>query len=73
MTEKRFITLESGIDYGVRDNSTGNCVFDVEITELLNELNDENTHIRQTIKEAMESERTQIGRNVLKQLLESLE
>ena len=27
----------------------------------------------QTIKEAYESERTQIGRNVLKQLLESLE
>lgn len=30
-------------------------------------------HVIQTIKEAYETERTQIGRNVLKQLLEQLE
>ena len=33
----------------------------------------ENKNIIQTIRDAMESERTHIGRNVLKQLLESLE
>ena len=33
----------------------------------------ENKNIIQTIKEAMENERTHIGRNVLKQLLESIE
>ena len=40
---------------------------------LLNELNDENNHIKQTIQEAYESERTQIGKNVLKQLLEAIQ
>ena len=40
---------------------------------LLNELNDENNHIKQTITEAYKTERTQIGKNVLKQLLEQLE
>ena len=33
----------------------------------------ENKNIIHTIKEAMDNERTHIGRNVLKQLLESLE
>ena len=33
----------------------------------------ENTNIKQTIKEAMESERTTLGKSVLKQLLQSLE
>ena len=33
----------------------------------------ENKNIIQTIKDAMESERTMIGKNTLKQLLESLE
>ena len=33
----------------------------------------ENKNIIHTIKEAYETERTQIGKNVLKQLLESLE
>lgn len=33
----------------------------------------ENKNIKNTIREAYETERTQIGKNVLKQLLESLE
>ncbi len=33
----------------------------------------ENTRIKQTIREAYETERTQIGRNVLKQLLEAIQ
>ena len=37
-----------------------------------NDLNDENKHIKQTIKEAYETERTHIGRNVLKQLLNNI-
>ena len=40
---------------------------------LLNQLHDKNQQIKQTIKEAYETERTQIGRNVLKQLIEQLE
>ena len=33
----------------------------------------ENQNIKQTIQEAMENERTHIGKNTLKQLLQSLE
>ena len=50
MTEKRFITLESGIDYGVKDNLTDNNVFDVNITTKLNELSDENEQLKQSNK-----------------------
>ena len=45
---KRFTTLESGIDYGVRDNLTGNNVFDVNITTKLNELSEENEQLKQS-------------------------
>ena len=44
-----------------------------DLCQLMNKLNEENTRIKQTIKEAYENERTQIGRNVLKQLLEKIE
>lgn len=37
------------------------------------ELEKENQHIKTTIREAYKTERTAIGKNVLKQLLESLE
>ena len=40
---------------------------------LLNQLHDKNQQIKQTIKEAYQTERTQIGQNVLKQLIEQLE
>ena len=50
------------------------CIEDViNLKNLLNELNDENTHIKQTIKEAYENERTSLGKSVLKQLLEQME
>ena len=37
------------------------------------ELRKENEQLKQTIKEAYESERTQIGKNVLKQLMEAIQ
>ena len=43
-----------------------------DIVDYLNSLHEENQHIKQTIKEAYNNERTQIGKNVLKQLLEAL-
>jgi len=72
MTEnKRFIIDDAGtlIDIETRN------MFDIveEICPLLNELNNENNRIKQTIKEAYESERTQIGRNVLRQLMEAIQ
>lgn len=46
MTEKRFTTIESGIDYGVIDNATNERIFDVNITTKLNELSEENEQLK---------------------------
>ena len=43
------------------------------ICDRLNKLCDENKQIKHTIQEAYETERTQIGKNVLKQLMEAIE
>ena len=51
MTEKRFTTIESGIDYGVIDNATNERLFDVNITTKLNDLNDENEQLKQFKKQ----------------------
>jgi DNA anti-recombination protein RmuC len=51
-------------------NSTKN---DREHIKQINQLQKENQRIKQTIREAYETERTQIGKNTLKQLLEALE
>lgn len=42
------------------------------ILDELNNLNDENTHIHHTIQAMIESERTELGKSVLKQLQEIL-
>ena len=81
MTENKRFTLTKGFDEHerqIRDNGKiiMGCFHEVQakpIVVLLNELNDENNHIKQTITEAYKTERTQIGKNVLKQLLEQLE
>ena len=44
-----------------------------KIANKLNELYEENTHIKNTIKEAYNNERTHIGKNVLKQLIEAIQ
>ena len=47
-----------------------------EINRLIticNKYKQENTQLKQTIQEAYETERTQLGRNVLKQLLETIQ
>ena len=71
MTAKRFMLDDAGelidlnnhqfIDYGD------------ECCNLLNELAEENTHIKNTIKELYQTERTQIGKNTLKQLIEAIQ
>ena len=76
MTENKRYKLDNG---DLWDSVTGEMLMiDCDeayysIVDLLNELHDENQHIKQTIKEAYKTERTQIGQNVLKQLLEQLE
>ncbi len=45
---------------------------DKEVVELLNGLHEENTQIKTIIKEMYETERTELGRSVLKQLLNNI-
>ena len=70
MTE-RFIIDDAGtlIDMQTRD------AFDYvsDVCGLLNELTEENKHIKQTIKDMMETERTELGQLVLKQLYEAIQ
>lgn len=72
MTEKRFTYHE--FTRGIKDHQTkyiyeGNQ----ETTDLLNTLYEENETIKQAIKEAYKNERTQLGKSVLKQLLETIQ
>jgi len=69
--------------YGIEDteknyvyNVIGDGVYDVSeesLINILNELHDENTHIKNTITEMYETERTELGKSVLKQLLETIQ
>ena len=67
-------------EYGVSDDVAEYTLarfdnhFEAEgLCELLNELHEENEQLKNNIKEAYENERTQIGKNVLKQLIEQME
>ena len=44
-----------------------------DVCDLLNDLNNENKTIKDTIKQAYNTERTQLGRSVLKQLYEAIQ
>ena len=39
--KEQFTTLDTGLDYSVRDNITGECLFEQNITDKLNELSSE--------------------------------
>ena len=53
-------------------NDNGVTLWKEEVIYEMNKLNDENQHIKTTIKDMMNTERTEIGKNVLKQLWERL-
>jgi DNA anti-recombination protein RmuC len=74
MTENRFKWVyikDNELEF--QDNGIVKRFNNYRLEEFLNELNDENTHIKNTIKEMYNNERTELGRSVLKQLLDSLE
>ena len=79
MTKKRFERIYADVDVFCRDHNAKGISQLIEkedydkIVDLLNELNDENTHIKNIIKEMYETERTALGRSVLKQLLEAIQ
>ena len=56
---------------GVHDN--GEQLTNFEVVDLLNNLSEENDHIKQVIKEAYQTERTALGKSVLKQILDNVE
>ena len=71
MTNKRFTYHQ--FTRGIKDHQTkyiyeGNQ----ETTDLLNTIYEENEHIKNSIKEAYTNERTQLGRSVLKQLIDGV-
>ena len=44
-----------------------------DLCQLMNKLNEENQHIKHTIRTMMENERTEIGKNTLRQLWEAIQ
>lgn len=63
----------------VRDNQT-NIMYPMnsqnlaeDIAEMLNDLNNENRHIKQTLANMIATERTHIGKNILIQLQEAIQ
>ena len=55
------------------DNQTGEILTEIQIRNRLNQLHDENTLIKQTIEDAIRTERTNIGKSVLKQLMDRIQ
>ena len=74
MTEnKRFVNKGKDIfQYGEWWCSAGGEHCADVIATAINELIEENEHIKHIIKEAYETERTHIGKSVLKQLLNNI-
>lgn len=70
MTE-RYIIDDAGTLIDLETRNTYDYVSDV--CPVLNELVTENKQIKDTIKEAYQIERTELGRNVLRQLLEAIQ
>ena len=71
MTNKRFTYHQ--FTRGIKDHTTkylyeGNQ----ETTDLLNTIYEENEHIKNSIQEAYKTERTALGRSVLKQLIDGV-
>jgi hypothetical protein len=75
MTEKRFYISGIGISDRERKRLYDLKTVDgfISVRDLLNELHDENTHIKNTITEMYNNERTMIGKSTLKQLLEAIQ
>lgn len=83
MSKKRFNVFDVNGTIFLEDHKEGsyhigeignvdiNCLND--IANKLNELADENEQLKQTITEAYNNERTELGQSVLKQLMEQIQ
>ena len=78
MTENRFTYDKPLVAFskgGIKDNVTGETYeFTMDtVLDLLNALHEENEQLKNNIKEAYQTERTALGKSVLKQLLNKME
>ena len=76
MTEKRFTVGDDDADIWEDNHFLAvayNHINAKKITKRLNKLSDENEMIRNTINEMYKNERTQLGKSVLKQLMEAIQ
>ena len=79
MTANKRFTIENDIEMKDNWNINKRCYhfengFDAkDCCNMLNELNEEKQHIESVIKEAYQTERTAIGKNTLKQLIEAIQ
>ena len=69
ISEKEFDEKVQYEDYRAFED----CMYGDDVINRMNELNDENQHIKNTIKEMLDNERTEIGKSVLKQLWEVIQ
>ena len=67
----RFIIDDAGTLIDIQTRNTYDYVTDV--CPLLNQLSEENKQIRNIITELYQTERTELGKSVLKQLLEAIQ
>ena len=67
----RFIIDDAGTLIDIQTRNTYDYVTDV--CPLLNQLSNENKQIRNIITDAYNTERTDLGRSVLKQLMEAIQ
>lgn len=77
MTEKRF-ECDKGSRIIIDNETKLHYIMTLDwecslVTKLLKRFADENEHIKQTIKEAYDNERTELGKSVLKQLIEAIQ
>ena len=71
MTEKRFNFVGGYLYDGNKPiGHVEDIKFRKDFEDIVNNLHNENEHIKQTIKEAYKNERTALGRSVLKQLID---
>ena len=76
MTEKRFTVEDDDADIWENNHFLAvayNHNNAKKITKRLNKLSDENEMIRNTINEMYKNERTELGKSVLKQLMEAIQ
>ena len=71
MTKKRFYLLSDKEDAIIFEDGFG--LSQQKVCDLLNEQSETIQHIKTTIKEAYQSERIELGKSVLKQLIDNIQ